>query len=213
MTYVVTPNSTQAPLNQTPQGLFATSYIQDPIVQQNFEILNKIISQILGGQLNPQANIVFGPAAAQSTPVVVTTTSTVITPGAFQAQITTGGNPVRVKLAPFQFFNPPVGGIVSYQGPAFAIFSNGAPPIFSIQAWCGWLRNGVQISETLIESAVTLTNAPTAPTNIALSVPLPIHEFEDVVPAGTYTYQFYFFLFPGTALSYKQLQVVAHELR
>jgi len=254
-----------------PQQYFLVTGIQDPIAQQNFERLNKIISQIVQGTLVPNANLVIGPQVPNSSLVSVTfatytftvtsctcitgdtytnngftftivtggTSVTTITatgtgtpkasgtlvkasidagstfpivfsavtsptsyPGSMQAQIRTFGNPVRVKLAPFQISN--------IQSSSLSLW--GVSGHLGISATFGWQRTGssgvpVVIAQSSFTGSVVSYTIP-------VNLPLPFLEFDDVVPAGSYTYQFFFTLLNYTMiLKYQNLNVVAYELR
>jgi hypothetical protein len=143
MSYVITANSTANPLaNQQPQQLFPTAYIQDGVVQQNFETLNKLLAALInGGNISP-ANIVFGPAFATGSVSTQFIGSGIQTPGSLQVQISTRGNPVKIKVAPFPL-------------------ATGAESLFALsvagnfmQAQFGWYRyglvNGIQTRPTSV---------------------------------------------------------------
>jgi hypothetical protein len=191
MSVIVTPNAFQGPLNQKPQSLFPSQGITDPIVQQNFEKLNKVLSQGIDGRQIQKANIAFGtiPSAVYTFPSGVTTLQT---PGFLQVQITTRGNPVAVKLSGYQY-----GG-----NPSTLALTNAT----DLKADFGWLRNGVTVFKTRCEYKTISAAA-------SISIPLPAFEFEDVVPAGQYTYQFFFQAYGTTNVTGFFIVPVAKELR
>lgn len=203
---VVTPNSIQGRLNQTPNPLFIEKGISDPIVQQNFQVLNKTLQKRLQGVDVPKANIVFSPAFASGGIATTFTGSTdTQTPGTLQVQITTRGNPVKIKLAPFLAADP------SYLKLSAAAQN-------SVAMVGGWKRIASLGANTIISQAQigSEINPPSSGVldSIFVSIPLPAFEFEDVVPSGTYTYQFFFRLGDATTtLSGLNLNLVAMELR
>lgn len=201
--YVVTPNSVKNPLNQSPQTVFVTQGIDDPIVQQNFDSLNKFLAKRLTGKEVEQANYVVGPAFAFTTPVdYVGTTERRI--GALQAQITTRGNPVRLKIAPF------------FNGTGISNLSllSGVTNPDNASMTGGWVRINSLGQQTVISRTSLGMQAKTSTVGIVFAVPLPAFEFEDVVPSGVYTYQFYFKAgLADTDIFLFNLNVVAYELR
>jgi hypothetical protein len=206
VTYVLTPNSSQAPLNK-PLIQLITQNIQDPVVQQNFEILNRLFQQNLGGTPIAPANIIFGPAWASGNGLTFSGT-TVQTPGALQVQITTRGNPVRVKLAPFQ-----------YQSGNPSLFRLSTLGTYSAFGTFGWIRYQQGVSNglsTTIASQILGVQAQSSGTSpiVGMDIPLPAFEYDDVVPTGTYTYQFFFQLGSvSQALAVLNVNTVAYELR
>jgi hypothetical protein len=196
MTYVATPNTVQNPLNTSQQTVFVTQGITDQIVRQNFDSLNKFLAKRLSGKEIEKANLVIGPAWNQSS--IIGNSTAVQKLGPLQAQITTRGNPVRIKLAPF------------FNGPGVAQFG-----IISVatllKATVGWMRDGDTVVSQLVSTVAALDGGTST---IQMFFQLPAFEFDDVVPSGTYTYQFFFQLFDtNQTLNISNVNVVAYELR
>lgn len=208
MSAIATPNSVQSQLNQDPLVLPTTQGISDPIIRQSFESINKIISQRFAGKQIEKANIVFGAAFGVGSGLAnLLTGTTLITPGALQLQIATRGNPVRVKLGPFQY---------AQGAPASFTISASAPNDF-VTGTFGWYRTnaagGTKQTLCQITTGLSAKAAGALPAQ-SLSIPLPAFEFDDVVPSGTYTYQFFILLGSATTTLYvSNLQAVAYELR
>lgn len=201
MSFVPTPNSFGSALQKSASPAFLTDGITDPVVQQNFEILIKYFSAN-GGVA--KANLVIGPAYATGVGKQFNGTTTTQTPGALQVQISTAGNPVRVKIAPFV-----------YSGVYPSSFALSAVGQSYCEGFFGWQRiaNG---KTTTISTAVVRADAFTGglTTLVGTVIPLPAFEFDDVVPAGLYTYQFFFFLLDAnTSLTIWNINAVAYELR
>jgi hypothetical protein len=201
ITGIATLNSIQASLTLPPTALFITQNIDDPVVQQNFELLNKILAQKTQGNSISPANIVFGAASGSASASTISgTAQQVLT--AVQVQIATRGNPVRVKVAPFSYNS-------TY--PSYLKLSTTATNI--AQATFGWLRIGSSGGTPTVISSVTV-GAGIAANSINFAMPLPAFEFDDCVATGTYTYQFFVKLLNSSqTLTFQNINAVAYELR
>lgn len=197
MSYVVTPNSFQAPLNQNPSNLFITQNIKDPVVQQNFEILNKQIIAQQQGKLRSKANYVSGPAFGTSAPIALTSTTALTIIPQLQVAITTYGNPVSIKLCPFSYsptlINSPPG---FYVGSFFTLSMLNQPAGSFGAVTVGWKRLDTSNGETTLLSAsglqMSVTPQVSVEKGLSITIPIPAFEVIDVVPAGLYIYQFYY---------------------
>lgn len=198
-------------LNQQPSVLLLPETISDPNVRNNFDILNKQIQKIRQIQQPPASNIVFGNTVYDSTTgkpkLLGDAFTSLTTPGFLQAQITTKGNPVSMKIS-FAPYNIPFDGSTVYAS-IYGIQKNSNTN--AIAQICGWLRNNVQICQMYIKNV--LVNPGGTDTGFINFIPLPAFEFEDVVAAGTYTYQFYYQNVSPTAVIYQNIRVVLKELR
>lgn len=205
MSFVPTPNSVASPLNPVQSPKLITQNVKDPVVQQNLEILNRYFGFGQAGSV-PLANLAFGPAFGTTSPVTFTGSTSTQTPGALQVQIATRGNPVRVKLAPFQYQN---------SSPSIFELSQSANESL-LKMTVGWLRStlggtsSVTISQVVVGATVT-TSSPGG--SFSLSFPLPAFEFDDVVPSGIYTYQFFYQLAKSEyQTTIQNINAVAYEL-
>lgn len=212
MTYVVTPNSFTSQLNQIPQaqGKFIVDGITDPIVQQNFEILNKAVARQIQGQDIQKANLIVGPAFSNNGAGFQVLTGTALHAiGALQCQITTRGNPVRLLMSPF-----------SYQVSApsyFWIIDTTNLGTQAVKMQWGWRRTDANGIQTVLCNSIvgtTIFDGSTATSSIGLYIPFSAFEFIDVVPSGTYTYQFLFqMLGVNNTANISNVNVLALELR
>jgi hypothetical protein len=173
-----------------------TDGVQDPVARQNFEILNKYYAVSSALKNRPKANVNFSPQNANKLVTTGPTVTTVQTPSDLQSRMTSYGNPIRVKLG------------AAFYGQAYpAILAiGGAAP--SIEGTFGWYRDNKVVWNCNLHWSLPGVSGYVFP------IPLPAFEFDDVVPAGSYTYQFYYQLVTAaTNILYRNLNVVAYELR
>lgn len=205
MTYSLTQNSARAELNQEAKLLLNTQGVVDPISRQNFDNLEKFLRKFVRGDFPQKANIVYSPAFATQAPIAFTGVNT-FSPGQLQVQIATRGNPVRIKVAPFQF---------STGFPSFlklkSLSTNATSAVFT------WKRKDENGNVTIIsqkEQGIQVTPAAGTQAIVAQFFQLPFFEFDDSVPTGVYTYQFLFTLSSSSqTITFQNVQVVAYELR
>lgn len=197
-------------INQKPVHIFSTGGIKDPIVQQNFDQLNRFLTKLQQAKQPPAANIVVSkafPAAGQNGTFSGGSggNKTEFRPGGLAATITTKGNPVTVKIAAAYFSNN------SRYWPQFLI-SNSNHAFADIAG--GFYRSANGQTPQLI-SMCYLNSQAGGSLNFNQSFMLPVFEFTDYnVPSGTWTYQFYLWLFgDNTNVAMEQVVVQAKEER
>lgn len=205
---VVTTNNK---INQQQQILFNED-MDDPVTRQNFDTLQKYLLRLQRGTQPPAANIVKGTVlidASTGNPSSTLDSSTTLkTPSSLTVQITTKGNPVKVRIGQ-PLFSRVFDGATVYAS-VFG-YQRSANPGTSLGMVCGWLRNGVQVSSQYIHDTL---NAGVTNTSYLKYFPLPFCEFEDInLPAGTYNYQFYYQNTTGTAAFFQNVCAIAEELK
>ena len=194
--------------SQKTQSLFLTTGIQDLIVRQNFELLNKILSKNFSGQAIQASNIIFSAPFSFAYPpsnFFVVDNS----PGQLQVQINTRGNPVRIKLASLQ----------NLGGQTASLMLTGITGQASLSTIFGWKRQDSQgVITKIAEFLVGMSAQNASGKALQMNIPLPAFEFDDVVQEGAYSYQF-FFTFTvnnvvcASSVSFQNVNVVALELR
>lgn len=203
-------------VNQLPKPTFQLAKLQDPVAQQNFEILSRELNRLHQGGVPKAANIVFssGLLNTDSTQFADTNEHRI---AQLSCQITTSGNPVSVKLSPAMISNNSTYDSILNIG-------NITPPAdaFSNKVTFGWYRSviggadgsPVCISRQFVSNSVTFST-PAAGNTIALLynyLQLPAFEIEDPVSTGTYLYQFFLQCGSNTFVTLNQVQVIAREL-